>query len=319
MGEMPLGIRSLLGPITDLKSEDRILIITDTDKFQIGKELFDWASKVNETSMAVMTPRASHGDEPTVEIAAAMETANVIFAATSMSMFHSQARRRVVQNGHCRYVNLVDYIPSMFHEGGLTADFLEITEILNRIAPHFRGKKVELSSPGGTNLVCSVEGREPVIDYGSIRPGQSSSPPNAEIALGPVEGTAQGVLVIDGSIPHPSLNMIREPITMHVEDGQIVMISGTNEADTVRRILEQYKDSRVYNIGEVGLPVNRENKVCGRMLADEGAYGTVHIGIGNNLSFGGNVEAPLHMDMVIRDITLKIDGRIISQNGILQI
>ena len=166
MGEMPLGIRSLLGPITDLKSEDRILIITDTDKFQIGKELFDWASKVNETSMAVMTPRASHGDEPTVEIAAAMETANVIFAATSMSMFHSQARRRVVQNGHCRYVNLVDYIPSMFHEGGLTADFLEITEILNRIAPHFRGKKVELSSPGGTNLVCSVEGREPVIDYG---------------------------------------------------------------------------------------------------------------------------------------------------------
>ena len=320
MGEMPLGIRSLLGPITDLKSEDRILIVTDTDKFQIGKELFDWASKVNETSIAVMTPRASHGDEPTVEIAAAMETANVIFAATSMSMFHSQARRRVVQNGHCRYVNLVDYIPSMFHEGGLTADFLEITEILNRIAPHFRGKKVELSSPGGTNLVCSVEGREPVIDYGrSIRPGQSSSPPNAEIALGPVEGTAQGVLVIDGSIPHPSLNMIREPITMHVEDGQIVMISGTNEADTVRRILEQYKDSRVYNIGEVGLPVNRENKICGRMLADEGAYGTVHIGIGNNLSFGGNVEAPLHMDMVIRDITLKIDGRIISQNGILQI
>ena len=97
------------------------------------------------------------------------------------------------------------------------------------------------------------------------------------------------------------------------------MISGTNEADTVRRILEQYKDSRVYNIGEVGLPVNRENKICGRMLADEGAYGTVHIGIGNNLSFGGNVEAPLHMDMVIRDITLKIDGRIISQNGILQI
>ena len=281
MGEMPLGIRSLLGPITDLKSEDRILIVTDTDKFQIGKELFDWASKVNETSMAVMTP--------TVEIAAAMETANVIFAATSMSMFHSQARRRVVQNGHCRYVNLVDYIPSMFHEGGLTADFLEITEILNRIAPHFRGKKVELSSPGGTNLVCSVEGREPVIDYGrSIRPGQSSSPPNAEIAFGPVEGTAQGVLVIDGSIPHPSLNMIREPITMHVEDGQIVMISGTNEADTVRRILEQYKDSRVYNIGEVGLPVNRENKICGRMLADEGAYGTVHIGIGNNLSFGGS-------------------------------
>ena len=29
MGEMPLGIRSLLGPITDLKSEDRILIVTD--------------------------------------------------------------------------------------------------------------------------------------------------------------------------------------------------------------------------------------------------------------------------------------------------
>ena len=56
MGEMPLGIRSLLGPITDLKPEERVLIVTDTEKFQIGKELFDWASKANETSMAVMSP-----------------------------------------------------------------------------------------------------------------------------------------------------------------------------------------------------------------------------------------------------------------------
>ena len=62
MGEMPLGIRSLLGPITDLKSEDRILIVTDTDKFQIGKELFDWASKVNETSRALRAPKPSNGD-----------------------------------------------------------------------------------------------------------------------------------------------------------------------------------------------------------------------------------------------------------------
>ena len=320
MDAMPKGIQSLLGAITLLKPEEKLLIITDDQKFEIGHTLYQWASQVYDTTLCVMPPRAAHGAEPTDLIAGAMLQADVVFVATTMSMFHSRARRAAVQTGHTRYVNMVDYIPQMFYEGGLTADFEEITRVLDRICPHFQGSIFELTAPGGTHLICGVEGRPAIIDYGrSFRAGQSSSPPNAEIALGPVEGTANGVIVVDGSIPHPLINLLEEPITLRVKDGSITEITGGRQADIFREILAAYNDERVYNIGELGLPVNPLNKVCGLMLVDEGAYGTLHIGIGNNLSFGGHVEAPVHIDLVIRDVTCKIDGREISRDGELQV
>lgn len=317
---MPYGMKQLLTSITHLKSNEKVLVITDDGASDIGEFVYEHARKFFATSMIRMSPRKNHGEEPPDTVRAAMMNCDVAFGATTMSMFHTQARIEASKQGRMRWVGMQDYAFDMFEKGGLTADFDEIAEEINRVAEHFQGKTFTLRAPGGTNMTCSVEGRKPVFDYGTSRtPGSASFPPNAEVALGPVENTAEGILVFDGSIPHPLLNMLDEPVTCKVEKGYITEITGGKEANILRKILADYNDQTVYNIAELGLGLNRKNVICGRMAPDEGSYGNIHIGIGKNLNFGGHIDSPLHLDLLIRDVTIDIDGRRIMTEGELQV
>ena len=316
--EMPLGVKQLLTTVTHLKEGEKVLVITDDNKREIGELVYYWAKQYFETTMVVMPPTSAHGAEPTEHIAAAMMNTDVAFGCTTMSLMHSHARINACKAGRLRWVGVQDYSMDMFETGGLTADFDEVAKVIDRVAEKFHGKTFTLTSEGGTNLICSVEGRKVTIDYGtSIHPGSASFPPNAEVALGPVEGTANGLIVIDGSIPHPELNLIKEPIYLDVENGNIVNIRGGREADILRRILAKYNDPTVYNVGELGLGLNEKNVLCGHMAPDEGSFGNLHIGIGNNLMFGGHVVSPLHMDLVMKKITCDIDGLTIMKDGVL--
>jgi len=314
--EVPLGIRQLFTSITHLKEGEKVLVITDDNKREIGEFVYKYAKMFFETSMIVMSPRDGHGAEPTEAVAAALNDCDVAFGATTMSLYHSKARLDASKNGRLRWIGLQDYALHMFESGGLTADFDEVTRVVNRVAPFYKGKTFTLTAPGGTNMVCSIEGREPVLDHGTaIVPGAASFPPNAEVALGPVEGTANGVLVFDGSIPHPLLNLIDEPVKCIVKDGFITEILGGREADILRKLLADFNDPTVYNIAELGLGLNKENFLCGHMAPDEGSFGNIHIGIGKNLNFGGHVNSPLHLDLVIKTVTCEIDDRFIMKDG----
>ncbi|MCS0670124.1 aminopeptidase [Cytobacillus firmus] len=314
--ELPLGIKQLFTSITHLKEGEKVVVITDDTKREIGEFVYKYSKELFETSLIVMPTRSGHGDEPTEAVKAAINDCDVAFGATTYSLYHTKARLDASKNGRLRWIGLQDYALHMFEEGGLTADFDEVTETVNRVAPHYEGSTFTLTATGGTHMVCSIEGRKPVLDFGTARvPGSASFPPNAEVALGPVEGTANGVLVFDGSIPHPKLNLIQEPITCLVKDGFITEISGGREAEILSAILAEFNDPTVYNIAELGLGLNKENYLCGHMAPDEGSFGNIHIGIGKNLNFGGHVNSPLHLDMVIKNVTCEIDGRYIMKNG----
>lgn len=313
---MPIGIRQLMTSVTHLKEGEKVLIIADDNQREIAEFVYSYVKKYFDTTMCVMTPRASHGQEPTEMIAAAMEHCDVALGITTMSLYHSNARKKNTGKKTMRWVGMQGYQMAMFNEGGLTADFDMVREQVNRVATSYRGKIFHLTTPGGTDLTCSVEGREPVKDFGTaIHPGEACGTPNAEIALGPVEGTSEGVLVIDGSIPHPLLDLIHEPITCKVEHGVITEITGGREADVLRKVLADYNDPTVYNVGELGMGLNPLCRLRGVMSEDEGSFGNMHIGIGKNTSFGGHVDSPLHLDMVVKTVTAQIDDTIIMKDG----
>jgi len=128
----------------------------------------------------------------------------------------------------------------------------------------------------------------------------------------------EGVLVIDGSIPLPGLGLLKEPITLKVEKGYIVSITGGEEAELLKKTLEGYNDPRVYLVAEVGFGLNPEGHLSGRMLEDEGVLGTMHIGIGNNIAYGGTNNTPVHIDLIMKQPTCMVDGHYIYKDGILQ-
>ncbi len=318
--DIPFGMKQLLTSVTHLKEGEKVLVITDDNAKEIGEFVYKCTKRFFDTTIICMSPRDGHGEDPPETVRAAMLNCDVAFGATTMSMFHTNARIAGSKKGRLRWVGMQDYVLDMFEEGGLTADFDEVAAVINRVSEHFQGKTFHLTAPGGTDMTCSVDGRSPVFDYGTSRtPGSASFPPNAEVALGPVEETANGILVFDGSIPHPLINIVDQPVTCKVKDGYITEITGGKDAETLKKILEEYNDPSVYNVAELGLGLNKHNKLIGRMAPDEGSFGNIHIGIGKNLNFGGHVDSPLHLDMLIKDVTIDIDGRKIMVNGELQV
>ena len=71
--------------------------------------------------------------------------------------------------------------------------------------------------------------------------------------------------------------------------------------------------------GKIAIGTNPDAKITGCTLEDEKVLGTMHIGFGNNVSFGGKVVVKCHFDGVIQKPTLVIDGKTILEEGELQV
>jgi 2,5-dihydroxypyridine 5,6-dioxygenase len=305
----------LLTTCSESKKDEYLLFVTDPTSYDVARMMWEAAADFPNKSMIMMDERTMHGQNPNRMVAAAMAKADVIFGATKFSLFHSQARRDAVAHG-ARFVNMVDYKVSMFEAGGLYADFEKQGEVCSFLGEVMMGDTVNIITKRGSNFTASIKGRKTVPQYGrSLRPGDSSSPPDIECAVGAVEGTANGVVYIDGSIPHPELGLITDEIKLEIRDSKIVNITGGHQAKVLTKIMRDFNDAKVYWVGEIGIGLNPMCKLNGNMLEDEGCAGTAHFGFGSNTGFYGTIDSAYHLDMVFRKPTVTIDGRCILDEG----
>lgn len=310
---------TLLNVCAQCKKDEKILIITDPDAYPIAKALWDAAEDYPERSMIMMPTQTTHGEEPTALVAAAMMAADVIFRPTTFSISSTDAKRNACANG-ARDLNCSDYDQRMLESGGLYADFEGMGPVMDRVAKVFQGDTVRITTPLGTDITANITGRINLPQYGrSIVPGQSSSPPDIECAIGANDGTMEGVAFIDGSIPHPLLGLIKEPIRFDIKGSKIVKISGGEQAAIFQKLLDDYNMPEVFHIGEIGIGMNPACDLTGRMLEDEGCAGTVHFGVGDDRGFAGTNSCPVHLDCVFRNPTLTVDGTVILKDGELMV
>jgi len=305
----------LLTVCAGAQKDEKILFVSDDTSAEIADIMWRSSTDYKNRSMTRMIDRKMHGEEPTATVAAAMLQADVIFGITKFSMFHTAARREAVANG-ARFVNMADYSKEMLSSGGLFVDFEKQGALMDLVSDRLEGETIRITTALGTDLTASICGRKAVRQYGrSLVPGASSSPPDIETAIGPVEGTANGISVIDGSIPFPGLGVLTGFIKMTIKDGVITKIEGGGEAEVLEKGLADLDDPYAYHIAEVGFGFNDSSVFCNRMLEDEGVMGTVHFGFGNNISFGGSVGSKNHIDMVFTKPSVWVDGRRIMENG----
>ena len=315
------GAQKIVRICANIRPGEKVLILTDTKTLRVGELIAIAALEAAEdVVLAVFPPRCAHGEEPPSHIASAMKEADVVIMPLTYSMTHASATKEAREKG-ARIISMGDFSEHMLEEGGIEADFLKIAQVVDRVAEIFtRGEKVRVTTPKGTDIRMDISGRSGHAEPGfSHKAGSISSPPNIEANVGPLEGSAEGTLVVDGSIPHPALGVITDPITVTVKEGKVVEIHGGVQAEKLRRILSDMKDPNIYNIAELGIGLNPCSDITGSMLEDEGAYGTCHIGIGDNTSFGGNVRAKSHIDLILRTPTIEVDGEVIQENGELRI
>ncbi|MBR9691306.1 aminopeptidase, partial [Candidatus Woesearchaeota archaeon] len=149
-------------------------------------------------------------------------------------------------------------------------------------------------------------------------PGKGGNIPAGEVYLAPKWKSVEGTLVIDASSAYrKGTQLIEKPILLDISKGEIVNITGGEEADNLRNTLEWACNKAKYpwgikRVGELGIGINPNAKVIGATMVDEKVKGTAHIGIGSNYWFGGTIYAIIHFDQVFNNPKIYIDGKLLK-------
>jgi leucyl aminopeptidase (aminopeptidase T) len=305
-----IAIRDCMGA----KKNEKILVITDEQKREIGLSLHENAIRMGNFSLLVeMKSGKINGEEPPKEIAELMQKFDVVFCPTAKSLTHTDARRNASANG----VRIATF-PGITKEvmiRGMNADYNAISKRTIKLKKILeKGKSVRVTAPAGTDISFEIAGRKVIPSKGLFHAkGESGNLPTGETFLTPVEGTSKGVFVVDGSMA--DLGLIKNAnIKIEVKNGYATKITGGILAKKLKAMLDKVgKEAR--NIAEFGIGTNDSAKLSGVLLEDEKVMGTIHIALGNNVSMGGSVNVPLHLDGVVKKPTVLMDGKLLMKDG----
>ncbi|KJR98210.1 MAG: hypothetical protein VR68_11390 [Peptococcaceae bacterium BRH_c4a] len=306
------------------KPGDKVLIITDT---RIEPEVWGaMAAAANELdiepSVAIMTPRKSHGYDPTTPImnAARDPELKLVIYLTSTALAHSNLSEELIERGKS-FILMEEVTSDMLLQGGPAyADYKAMGEMGARVADLFtKGNRIRVQSDLGTDLTASIEGRPGRNVAGKINilsqsGGGGCAFPDGEVHVCPLEGTGEGVIVLD-TTAH-SVGLLKEPIRLTVEKGMVTKIEGGIEAERWRQIFNKYGDPNSYNCpAEIAIGTNPNITITGSMRTDKKLYGASHIGVGDTIVIGGTCKAKLRLEGVIKEPVITVDGRVLTRGG----
>ncbi len=177
--------------------------------------------------------------------------------------------------------------------------------------------RAHITTPLGTDLWLTVRPEFTEVEDGKLnKPGKVSNYPIGEWSCSPDWPGSDGILVVDGPCGGNINQDILDkgaPLKLTIKDGEVVAAEGGEE---VLRLWRAYLDSgnndknQAYKLAELGIGTNGkalENKPRAWWGSSEGekVYGTCHIAVGSNGTFGRPKEDPcynaaqVHCDMVL--------------------
>jgi leucyl aminopeptidase (aminopeptidase T) len=295
---------------------ERFAIVVDTrTDVEIPTELARAAIALGGDPVVVtIAPRARSGTEPPGPAAAAMAEADVVLCAASTSLYHTMAKA-AAQRAGARGVFNAPYQADAWRNGAMTADFVAVRRRAETLAALWRRtREVRITSPAGTDLRATVQGREPMAWLTGIcrNAGEVSALPGGEVSLPPLEGTSQGVVVWERVAS--DLGALEAPITITVRDGRAASIQGGPSADRLRVIVAEIRDAD--NIGEIGIGLNPAARIADEITEAKKAFGTVHVALGDSANeYGGLVECDVHLDGLVMEPTIEFDGVAVVVGG----
>ena len=101
------------------------------------------------------------------------------------------------------------------------------------------------------------------------------------------------------------------PLT--VRDGHLTDAIGAQGEELLELLTAHGADGT--NVAELGVGTNEEAILTGNILEDEKILGTAHVAFGASAAIGGTVQVPVHLDCVVLEPTLEVDGRPLVRDG----
>jgi len=309
MTDLDAAVATVIRGCLGVRPGEEVLVITDTGLRALGEALRDEAAAAGgDAVLAVMDERATDGTEPPRALAAALAACDVFLAPTRRSLSHTTARKQASQAG-ARGATMPGVTEQMLARvmavdfGVMVARSRAVAAVLSQ------GKIARVTCPLGTDLTLDLSGRDGIADDGDLTGrGAFGNLPCGEGFIAPAGGEGTAVVASVAA-----LGLSDEPATLTLAGGQLRAANGGLGPEYLARLMAHGEKGT--NLAELGVGTNDRAILTGNVLEDEKILGTVHIAFGASAGIGGSVSVPIHLDSVVLDATLEVDGTAVLDAG----
>lgn len=317
MGDgIDIAVKTVLRDCLDLSPGEEVLVICNSMNEELGSLLrINAQGEGGEATLAVIAERDSSAGEPPIAVAAAMLAADIVVAPTAQSISHTEARRAATEAG-VRIASMPGVTEEMLARV-MSADLIQLRKRGTAIGRAMgAGAEARITCARGSDLRLGLEDRTATVDAGALSmKGAFGNIPCGEAFIAPMEGTAEGTLVVDGSIA--GIGKVSEPIELTVSEGHLVDARG-EQGEALMGVLGEHGKAGT-NVAELGIGTNEAALLTGNILEDEKILGSAHVAFGASAAIGGAVQVPVHVDCVLRRPTVEIDGGPVVEAGDLAV
>jgi 2,5-dihydroxypyridine 5,6-dioxygenase len=303
-----------------LRPGETLCILRDLDRSQdMAEALAVAALGVGAESVEVTVPPRTDDDTELPSIVAPLFLrSSALVNLSSWSLVHNRAGTAALAAG-ARLCNLRGFDDRMLDSPGVSTDYRVVRD--NALAVDAileRAREVHITTPGGTDLRMRLCGRKGRAQTGfATEPGHFASLPDGEATVAPLEGSTYGRIVdpyiIDG------IGLVDEPFRMEIRDGNIVDVQGGKQALELRDLLEKSEPALKCIASQLALGMNPDCRIVPDTREVSKRLGTIHVAMGDNVTLGGTVRCNRHLDVVILDATVALDGVVRLSDGALRL
>jgi len=330
MGTIEEGVRQAIENCLKVKRDEDVVIITDKETLDIGSALRAATEKVTGKTAAffVMEDFGKRPIQLPQAVRDALLAADVsIYAAQGakgeLATFRGPMLRTIDANPKLRHAHMIGITPQIMTDG-MCSDYREIQRISRLVYERVKdARAIRVVTDKGNDFTAefSPELRWTISD-GSITPGHWQNLPDGEVFTSPL--TLNGRVVIDGCLGdffaerYGSLD--RTPIRVEVRNGRALRESLRCDNETLRKEFDEYlfeTDANSHRVGEFAIGTNTGlTELIYNLLQDEKFPG-VHIAFGSPLpaKTGAGWDSKAHVDGVLKNPTITVDGSVIMQKG----
>lgn len=203
------------------------------------------------------------------------------------------------------------------------ADRIRVKAAAARIAA---AREMHVISPAGTDLRCRLGEFPAISEYGFVdEPGRWDHWPSGFALTWPDERGTHGKIVIDsGDILLPQKSYARNQIVLTVENGFASRIEGGVEAELLSDYMASFNDPQAYAISHIGWGLQPRARWSTLGLYDREATigmdarafeGNFLFSLGPNNEAGGSRTTACHIDIPLRNCTVRLDGQDVVRDG----
>jgi aminopeptidase len=289
------------------------LVVSNPELAAIATELTEAARRrTDRAEMQKFGPTGRDGAEPPDAVAAAMRASSVVALLTCFSLSHTLARAAATHAG-ARIASLPGITAEVFART-IPVDYDQLQRAGRTLTSKLtEAGRCRVTAPAGTDVELALHGREAICDDGDLRrPGAWGNLPAGEAFIAPLEREATGTIVFDGSLA--GWGLLDQPLSIELERGRLMTAAGGAAAEWLLATLDA-GGTNGRTIAELGIGTNPNATITGVILEDEKVEGTVHFAFGTNTSIGGANQASVHIDALVRNAHVELDGHPILRDG----